>query len=70
MKCSIPFEREPGDYVRISLFGLNYNGRVARCIYDGADDAIYEVQYADDKGTLLRGEFDADELETAPPSAQ
>lgn len=55
------FEFAPHDYVTVTLFGIGYKGRVQRCILDDGVSK-YDVQYADDRGELKRGEFYADEL--------
>lgn len=51
----------PREYVVITLFGLQYKGRVDRGIWDGFE-WTYSVQYADDKGDLQRQEFYEDEV--------
>lgn len=43
------------------MLGLNYNGRVAWCEYNGQN--IYGVEYSDDQGKLERRTFNEDELE-------
>ena len=55
------FDFAPFDWVRVTMFGLGYKGRVVRCVWrDGAD--TYEVEYAAD-GKFERREFYADEIE-------
>lgn len=49
------------DYIKITLHGVNYNGRINRCIYDGGKN-IYLVVYCDDKGDFQSREFYEDEL--------
>jgi hypothetical protein len=60
-KFSAVFEFSPLDYVSITLFGLNYRGRVARCMATSGKH-VYEVEYVNDTGELKRGEFNEDEL--------
>lgn len=56
------FEFTPLQYVEITLFGLGYKGRVARCILRSNAEAIYEVEFAVG-GEFQRREFFADEIE-------
>ena len=55
------FKYECLEFVTIKSFGLNYKGRVVRCIIE-TGGIIYDVQYAVD-GRLKRDEFYEDELE-------
>lgn len=55
------FAYQPNQYVRVKLFGLNYCGRIVRCIRD-ADSNMYSVQYAKE-GDIRRDEFYEDEIE-------
>lgn len=57
----VNFKYAPSDYVKIIAFGLNCEGRVSRCTYDGGA-LIYSVQYAMES-RLHREEFYEDELE-------
>jgi hypothetical protein len=64
----IAFAYIPSDYVTITLFDIRYKGRVVRVISESKDSyngngILYDVQYADDRGELKRGEFAEDELE-------
>ena len=59
--CHVHFKFSPGDYVNVTFLGLNYNGRVKLCEYDGA--RFYHVEYADDVGKLERKPFHEDEIE-------
>ena len=56
----------PRQFVTVTLFGLNYKGRVIRCILEHGGGWLFDVQYADDRGELRRGEFTACELEPQP----
>lgn len=56
----------PGQYVIITLFGLEYRGRVLRCIWDEPMN-LCDVNYADDKGDIKRAEFLEDELKGVSP---
>lgn len=58
--CRVHFEFKPGDYVKVILLGLNYNGRVKWCEYDG--NLYYHVEYADDQGKFERRTFHVDEI--------
>jgi len=49
-------------YVKISVHGLGYHGRVMRIIFDGGPQTIYGVNYICD-GSLNNAEFFEDELE-------
>lgn len=58
----------PKDFVKVSLFGLKYRGRVVRCILEDLSAPwLFDVQYANNTGELLRGEFHGDELEPCSP---
>lgn len=61
MKVTVSFDFAPGEYVIVVLLDLKYNGRVQRVMADGKH-RTYEVQYADDRGDLKTGWFEADEL--------
>ena len=56
------FQFAPGQYVRITLFGLNYPGRVTECVLRSNSRRLYEVEYAVE-GELKARHFAADELE-------
>lgn len=56
------FAFAPLDYVTIVVLGVNYRGRVVRCILEPAGESLYDVQYVDDRAEFKRGEFRADEL--------
>lgn len=58
---AVGFLFKPDDYVIVKLLGLNYNGRVRWCEYDGR--CSYHVEYADDQGKFERRNFFGDELE-------
>ena len=55
------FAYAPLDYVRISVFGVNYRGRVMKCsaLHGGRE---YLVEYVNDTGDFKDGTFLADEL--------
>lgn len=57
------FKYQPLTYVRVTLFGLDYQGRVIRCIFDGGQ-AMYDVDFAIN-GELRRREFYEDEITKA-----
>lgn len=59
MPLEVCFKFKPGQYVQISLFHLNYEARVLKCIYNG--NHLYEVEYAVD-GKLDYRTFSEDEL--------
>lgn len=56
------FAFQPLQYVVITVMGVNYKGRIVRCIWEHGD-ALYDVQYVDDRAEFKRGEFRGDELE-------
>lgn len=58
---TVEFKFLPGDYVLVTMLGLNYNGRVRWCEYDGS--RFYHVEYGDDSGKLERKTFHEDEIE-------
>ena len=61
-KCSV-FKFSPLQYVLITAHGLNLNGRIVRCIYEGnGTPLIYDVAYATN-GETRRQEFYEDELQ-------
>jgi hypothetical protein len=50
------------DHVTVTAFGLNYRGRVQRCIH-GDGMPLYDTEYVNDTAEIKRGEFHEDELE-------
>ena len=60
------FAYAPLDYVRISVFGVNYRGRVMKCsaLHNGRE---YFVEYVNDTGDFKDGTFLADELSPDTP---
>ena len=58
------FKFFPLQFVTITLYGLEYRGRVVRCIFDGAF-IMYDVDYAAN-GELKRREFYEDEIGRIP----
>ena len=54
------FRFDPDEYVNVTLFGLNFEGRVQRCIWNGRRN-LYDVEYCRD-GNIERREFAEDEL--------
>lgn len=60
------FAYAPLDYVRISVFGVNYRGRVMKCsaLHGGRE---YFVEYVNDTGDFKDGTFLADELSPDTP---
>jgi hypothetical protein len=52
-------------FVTIVAFGLNYRGRIQRCIH-GEGDPLYDVEYVNEQAEIKRGEFHEDELRGAP----
>jgi hypothetical protein len=50
----------PKDYVKVSLFGLNYQGRINYIIFDG--ELKYKVEYIDNNGDFQQREFYEDEI--------
>ena len=62
----IEFAYAPLDYVRISVFGVNYRGRVMKCsaLHNGHE---YFVEYVNDTGDFKDGTFLADELSPDTP---
>ena len=63
---NIEFAYDPLDYVRITVFGVNYRGRVMKC---SVRQSGYEylVEYVDDAGAFKDGTFLADELTPDAP---
>lgn len=55
---------KPLDFVRITLYGLHFHGRVIRVIWESPMTIMYDVDYVCE-GQLKRREFYADELEAA-----
>lgn len=58
---NIQFKFDHGDHVIITIFGLNYEGRINRCIWDGGRQPIYSVNFAS-HGDCNNNEFYEDEL--------
>jgi hypothetical protein len=56
------FVFDPLDFVTVTVHGVNYRGRVVRCIHEARAE-LYDIEYVDDRGDFKRGEFHADELE-------
>ena len=40
------FRFDPDEYVNVTLFGLNFEGRVQRCIWNGRRN-LYDVEYCE-----------------------
>ncbi len=59
----VTFRFSPRQHVIVSFLGLNYRGRINRCIQDGGPN-LYQVDYAVD-GEIQSREFYEDELEEA-----
>lgn len=57
----IDFKFSPKQFVKITAYGLNCYGRVARCLYTPAGNQ-YDTEYALD-GKIQVGPFYEDELE-------
>lgn len=55
------FKFKPLDYVKIISYGLNYHGRVIRCILEDRDIRIYDCDFAAE-GQFLRRECYEDEI--------
>ena len=61
------FAYAPLDYVRISVFGVNYRGRVMRCSITRGVMQEFLVEYVNDGGDFKDGTFLADELSPDTP---
>lgn len=59
-KSAVKFK--PLDYVKVTLYGLNFHGRVIRVIWEHPMTVMYDVDYVCE-GQLKRREFYGDELE-------
>lgn len=55
------FKFKPLEYVVIKSFGLDYQGRVIRCILEDKNIRIYDCDFVAD-GQFLRREFYEDEI--------
>ena len=64
MPHGVTFQFSPLQYVKVSLYGLQYDGRVIRCIHESGG-ILYDVDYAHN-GELRRREFYEDELSALP----
>ena len=60
---TVTFELAPLQFVKVTAFGLDYRGRVCRCIHDDGPMPKYEVEYVNDQAEIKRGEFHQDELQ-------
>lgn len=59
----IAFAYAPLDLVTVTHLGLNFKGRVVRCIWIASDRCGYDVEYNAD-GELKFREFYEDEIES------
>ena len=63
----VDFEYYPGEYVTISMFGLNYPGRIFDCRIQDGNVVRYSVNYVFD-GKITNDIFDEDDLTPVPQS--
>jgi hypothetical protein len=63
-EVNINFKFAPRQRVVVTAFGLNYHGRINRCVFDGGP-LLYNVEYAFD-GKVETREFYEDELKADP----
>lgn len=59
--CTVEFRFSPMDEVKIVAYGLDYQGKIVKCIY-GGNMHVYDVQFASD-GKLNQEYFFEDQLE-------
>lgn len=52
----------PGDYVTVTVLGVNYRGRVTDVTIKRGPDHVYSINFVDDAAKLQNLTFWADEL--------
>lgn len=62
MLLETKFRFSPRDWVLIVFAGLNYRGRISKCILYAHNEQGYWVEYINDTGDFKEGEFKEDEL--------
>lgn len=58
----IAFKFAPGNLVTVTYLGLNYKGKVSRCVWLGDERRAYETEY-NAEGEIKCREFWEDEIE-------
>lgn len=56
------FTFQPLDWVTITMYGVNYKGRVVKCHLYPGNDVTYTVEFIGNDGDFKSGDFRADEL--------